>query len=387
MCDIVSVIITIFNGEKWVESCFKSILSQKISLDSSEDYNHNCDCNSHEISYQKLNHKKCNTYFYTIPLIKIELCIFDDASTDNTLKLLNQWEEIFKNHNIDVKIFRNTTGKPKGVGYGRNVAIKKSIGEYLCFQDIDDIMFPNRIINQYILAKENKNSIIGSKFIRIPENSTNRFQRWANNLPESKLNLQVYTSNGPTIIMPTWFCHRYVYDAVPDGFSENGKGTPEDLIFFYKHLDNGGNVIRSNEILLIYRYHLSATTFSVSEETIWQIRLKRLINNVLCTKEWLNGFTIWNAGKQGRKLFRDIPDEFKRIVRAFCDVDQKKIDQKYNYFDKNKRQVTYSIPIIHFEKIKPPIIICMKLDLTNGIFEKNLKSLNLNEGKDYIIFS
>lgn len=65
--------------------------------------------------------------------------------------------------------------------------------------------------------------------------------------------------------MPTWFCHRKVYERVEEGFDEHGKGVPEDLIFFYKHLDLGGSVIRTDESLVIYRYHPNATTFSVTE--------------------------------------------------------------------------------------------------------------------------
>lgn len=64
--------------------------------------------------------------------------------------------------------------------------------------------------------------------------------------------------------MPTWFCHRSVFDKV-GGFSEDGKGTPEDLIFFYRHLDLGGKLFRVDEPLVIYTYHITATTFSINE--------------------------------------------------------------------------------------------------------------------------
>lgn len=64
--------------------------------------------------------------------------------------------------------------------------------------------------------------------------------------------------------MPTWFCHRNIFNCV-NGFSECGKGTPEDLIFFYKHLDLSGIVLRIDEVLLNYKYHKGATTFSIKE--------------------------------------------------------------------------------------------------------------------------
>lgn len=46
------------------------------------------------------------------------------------------------------------------MGYGRNRSIERSSGNYFCFQDIDDEMFPDRIQNQLDLAVKNKNSVI-----------------------------------------------------------------------------------------------------------------------------------------------------------------------------------------------------------------------------------
>lgn len=41
------------------------------------------------------------------------------------------------------------------------------------------------------------------------------------------------------------------------------KGTPEDLIFFYKHLSAGGKLMRIDKPLLMYRYHPQCTTHDV----------------------------------------------------------------------------------------------------------------------------
>lgn len=45
--------------------------------------------------------------------------------------------------------------------------------------------------------------------------------------------MQVYTSHGPTVIMPTWCCMRQVFDRV-GGFDEGGKvhGLQELLSLF-----------------------------------------------------------------------------------------------------------------------------------------------------------
>lgn len=249
-------------------------------------------------------------------------------------------------------------------------------------------MMPNRIQKQLEPGRHlGDNTIIGSKFTRNPENSTYRFTKWANNLPADKLSVQIYTSNGPTLVMPTWFMHRNVFERV-GGFSEDGTGTPEDLIFFYQHLDLGGKLHRVEEFLLEYTYHPQATSFTIKSETIDEIRLKQLLKNEFnCdNKHWKDGFMIWNAGRQGRKFYRSLTENWQNQVTAFCDVDPKLIGTTFNHYEPKLRKTLRNIPIISYLNLKPPVIICMKLDLTDGAFEQNLESMNLVEGRDYILF-
>ncbi|XP_031413350.1 UDP-GlcNAc:betaGal beta-1,3-N-acetylglucosaminyltransferase-like protein 1 [Meleagris gallopavo] len=89
------------------------------------------------------------------------------------------------------------------------------------------------------------------------------------------------------------------------------QGVPEDLLFFYKHLQKGGEVLRVNHCLLLYRYHPQAATHSVLEETIWNHRVKFLEDRVLGS--WTS-FTIWNAGKQGKKLYRSLSPANRKKV-------------------------------------------------------------------------
>ncbi|GLV42926.1 hypothetical protein CBL_20482 [Carabus blaptoides fortunei] len=345
----VSVIIPIFNGEKWIDECFNSILNQT-----------------------------------AVNTLNIEVCVCNDASNDKTKELLDIWRIKFESNKISFKVYENTNDSPNGVGYGKNIAINISSGTYLCFQDIDDVMMLDRILKQYETARDMPdNVLIGTQFIRDPADSTARYTKWANTLTPKQLNDQIYTSYGPTVIMPTWFCHRNVFNRI-GGFCEDRKGTPEDLIFFYKHLDINGRIARVDMTLLIYRYHPLATTFSINEQTIWDIRIIRLENKVI--QSWRE-FTIWNAGKQGKKFYRCLKKENQNKVIALCDVDKKKIGKYYELYDEMNRKVITKLPIIHFREAKPPFILCVKLDMTDGVFEQNLRSLNLEEGKDYIYFS
>jgi hypothetical protein len=175
----------------------------------------------------------------------------------------------------------------------------------LCFQDADDIMYTDRISCQLKKAleieKQGKLPFIGSSFERLPLDSTSRYTRWANNLTQEELITQIYTAFGPTLIAPTWFISRKIYNNV-GGFNETmDKGFPEDLDFYYKALCLPIQLYRIQNPLLIYRYHSECATFSVDEKTIWDIRIKQIEKDIL--SKWKN-FTIWNAGKQGKKLYK-----------------------------------------------------------------------------------
>ncbi|XP_009946389.1 PREDICTED: UDP-GlcNAc:betaGal beta-1,3-N-acetylglucosaminyltransferase-like protein 1, partial [Leptosomus discolor] len=161
-------------------------------------------------------------------------------------------------------------------------------------------------------------------------------------------------------------------------------GVPEDLLFFYKHIQKGGEVFRVNHCLLLYRYHPQAATHSILEGTIWNHRVRFLEDRVLSS--WTS-FTIWNAGKQGKKLYRSLSPANRKKVAAFCDVDEKKITKGFYTYEESEERPKPKIPIRHFRDATPPFIICVKLDLTGGAFETNLNTLNLKEGMDYYHFN
>ncbi|XP_063207707.1 UDP-GlcNAc:betaGal beta-1,3-N-acetylglucosaminyltransferase-like protein 1 isoform X5 [Chroicocephalus ridibundus] len=222
---------------------------------------------------------------------------------------------------------------------------------------VDDVMMPQRVRLQHEAAIQHPNSIIGCQVRREPPESTERYTRWINNLTEEQLLTQVFTSHGPTVIMPTWFCSREWFFHVGK-FDEGGKGVPEDLLFFYKHIQKGGEVFRVNHCLLLYRYHPQAATHSVLEGTIWNHRVRFLEERVLSS--WTS-FTIWNAGKQGKKLYRSLSPANRKKVTAFCDVDEKKITKGFYTYEESEERPKPKIPICHFRAATPPFIICVKL--------------------------
>ncbi|XP_077922437.1 queuosine-tRNA galactosyltransferase isoform X3 [Halichoerus grypus] len=331
----------------------------------------------------------------------MELSVFNDASKDKSMTIIEKWKVKLEGSGIPVVIGGHASPSPRGVGYSKNQAVAQSSGSYLCFLDSDDVMMPQRVRLQLEAAARHPTSvspasvpsmcvscvcpqhIIGCQVRREPPDSTERYTRWINQLASDQLLTQVFTSNGPTVIMPTWFCSRAWFSHVGP-FDEGGQGVPEDLLFFYNHLRKGGGVVRVDQSLLLYRYHPNAATHSVLETTIWTHRVRFLEERVL--PHWA-AFTIWNAGRQGRRLYRSLTAGTRRKVVAFCDVDENKIRKGFYCHEDSQERPKPRVPILHFRAAQPPFVICVKLDLTGGAFEDNLRSLHLQEGRDFLHFS
>ncbi|XP_047688038.1 UDP-GlcNAc:betaGal beta-1,3-N-acetylglucosaminyltransferase-like protein 1 isoform X3 [Prionailurus viverrinus] len=310
----VSIILPVYNAELWLDECLASVLQQDFEG-------------------------------------SMELSVFNDASKDKSMTIIEKWKVKLENSGVLVVIGGHDSPSPRGVGYSKNQAIAQSSGSYLCFLDSDDVMMPQRVRLQLEAAAQHPTS--------------------------------VFTSNGPTVIMPTWFCSRAWFSYVGP-FDEGGKGEPEDLLFFYSHLRKGGGVIRVDQSLLLYRYHPNAATHSVLETTIWTHRVRFLEEWAL--PHWAT-FTIWNAGRQGRRLYRSLTAGMRRKVVAFCDVDENKIRKGFYCHEDSQERPKPRVPILHFRAARPPFVICVKLDLTGGAFEDNLRSLHLQEGRDFLHFS
>jgi glycosyltransferase involved in cell wall biosynthesis len=117
---LVSVIITVYNKEKYLDSCIKSIVNQ--------DYR------------------------------ELEIIIIDDGSNDKSTEIINNWIPMDNR----IKLYSQ---KNSGVSISRNNGIKKAHGEYILFVDGDDMLENNAINKLVITALKTKSDIIVSNFI------------------------------------------------------------------------------------------------------------------------------------------------------------------------------------------------------------------------------
>ncbi|MDR0682137.1 MAG: glycosyltransferase family 2 protein [Dysgonamonadaceae bacterium] len=74
-----------------------------------------------------------------------EVIIVDDGSTDNTIRLLEDYKQKITRKDIAFTILKQRNA---GAPVARNRGLKSAKGEYIVFFDSDDLMLPNRIEEQ-----------------------------------------------------------------------------------------------------------------------------------------------------------------------------------------------------------------------------------------------
>jgi len=111
----ISVIIPIYNCEKYIKECLSSLIKQTFK--------------------------------------NFEIICVNDGSNDDTLKILKKFEA--KDERIIIFNQNNS-----GPGIARNIGMKKSKGEYLIFLDSDDIFKKTMLEELYIKIKENDSDVV-----------------------------------------------------------------------------------------------------------------------------------------------------------------------------------------------------------------------------------
>lgn len=113
--DLISVVVPIYNSEKFLETCILSILKQ---------------------TYKN-----------------IELILIDDGSIDGSSLICKKYLK----KDLRVKYIKNTNS---GVSVARNTGIENSKGKYICFIDSDDIIERNYIETLHNIILEKKVDVV-----------------------------------------------------------------------------------------------------------------------------------------------------------------------------------------------------------------------------------
>lgn len=125
--DLVSIIVPIYNSNKYIKRCIDSIINQKYK--------------------------------------NIEILLIDDGSTDNSLELCNE----YKGKDSRVSIISR---KNMGVSFTRNEGIEKARGNYILFVDADD--FLNYDCISFLMENNENYDVISFNYNIFSDNQTSK---------------------------------------------------------------------------------------------------------------------------------------------------------------------------------------------------------------------
>jgi|AntAceMinimDraft_17_1070374.scaffolds.fasta_scaffold03646_6 glycosyltransferase involved in cell wall biosynthesis len=171
----------------------------------------------------------------------IELLIADDASTDNTRKIIDALKD------SRIKTYHNKTNK----GYLKtcNILLSKAKGELIAFQDADDISDLNRFKKQIdYLNKDLSIDVLGTNAIIINSNGDILYKtEWEKNVNKAIFNFKFHFSTN------SWLFKRNVYDQI-GGYNKYFKIGFEDF-YWAALIAEKYKIINMDEHLYFYRKH------------------------------------------------------------------------------------------------------------------------------------
>lgn len=243
----VSVIIPVYNTDKYLRECLDSIVNQTLR--------------------------------------NIEIICIDDGSTDNSLKILKEYE----GEDSRFKVFSQENA---GQGNARNRGMSLAEGKYIYFMDSDDFIKSNTLKDTFEIA-ENKNlDLVMFQLINYDEDTGELFENDYYTMEE------VYNFVGDDVFSVNDI-DELVFDIAVSPVNKlynrefllnSGAKFPEDLIFednlfFWDFIFGAERMAFHKEFLYIRRVHDSSATGKGDERFLDTIK----VNNLIIDKFIKNG--------------------------------------------------------------------------------------------------
>lgn len=302
MESLISVIIPIYNVEKYLKECVDSIINQ---------------------TYKNL-----------------EIILVDDGSPDNCGKICDEYAD----KDSRIKVIHKKNG---GLSDARNAGMTISTGEYLVFVDSDDYMTADGIEYLYKLARENNAQlVIGGTEKFIDEANEIIYTSYNKNLNEEVFTKEAAIKDFFLNGCASWarIYKREVHMNILFPIDEIN----EDEAIVLSVIDKCTKIMKSNKIVYNYRYRpesITSSTFSLKKmdwhehcksnldfikqnySELTEYAEKRYYSSVIFSLTSIS----FEKNKQPYKeilqeLKRELKDEYRNILKNPCTSKREKIE-------------------------------------------------------------
>jgi len=285
----ITVLMAVYNGEKYLKKAIDSILNQTFK--------------------------------------NFEFLIINDGSTDNTVKILQN----YKDPRIKIVTNKKNLGLVKSLNKGLDIAR----GEYIARMDADDISLPNRLRTQLDFMKKNKKYVVVGSSVEVIDEKGNIITTWRREGDPLLLKWKLIVS--PSIMHSTAFFKKNII--IKEGKYNIEFKDAEDFELWSRLSDK---YLLSNieKPLVQYRIHDSSVMGTLRKINDNEAHFKVIRNNLSkyidFNEEDVHLFKLFREGPQTTKEGKRKRKILKKILKSFL--------KKNNLNKKQKKILKKQIP-------------------------------------------
>lgn len=276
-----SIIIPVYNAEKYLKKCLESVINQKTKY-------------------------------------KYEIIVINDGSTDNSLNVL----KIYSNK---IKIIDKPNSGP---GDSRNKGLELASGKYILFVDSDDYVSDNFVEKMLDTIIQNEADIVICDYYRVTTNNIKYFNK-------GEAGIYLKNNFNKVLLMEFHSCNKifkkelFNYETYPTDMLF------EDVVLVSKLILKANKIVKINDPLYYYRKNENSTTNIINDSNYDILKATKIIekdfiaNNYKDEIEFLyiNNILVDLIIKIFKSTKTDKIKEVKRL--------KKKVIEKYPFWYKN----------------------------------------------------
>lgn len=290
----ISVILPVLNGEKFIRNAIESVISQSFR--------------------------------------DFELIVVNDGSTDNTLNILNSYDD-------ERIIIVNQTNH--GPGHARNTALERARGEYVMFLDADDYFKSNALETAYVEISKNNADIsffqiinyFEGKFYESPWFSLNNFDESFEKdtfKPEDTFDFLFDISGSPC----QKIFKKSFLDEIDAKFPQNTYF--EDMPFFFYTYLKAGKVSIIKKFLYVRCKQNDSITEKLGEKYLDTVKAGQILMDIFIKNNWydIHKFDLLAFKINGpRYALKSIEEKYRKDLFNLIKSDYNEIKHSQYYED------------------------------------------------------
>jgi glycosyltransferase involved in cell wall biosynthesis len=303
----ISVLLPVYNCENYIKDCIDSVLNQTFS--------------------------------------DFELLIIDDKSTDNTVKIIQQ----FNDDRIKLTIKEKNSGYTNSLNWG----IDQAKGKYIARMDGDDICMPNRFERQFYFLESNPDVLLCGTSIQLIGSIIEHRQ------PPTHEDILIKLCFETCFFHPTIMGRKQVF--IENKY--NSSFEPAEDYELWTRLAFKGKLANISEILLEYRVHshqVSKTKSNIQSDNAFQCKLR-----MLSSLNVLNAFT--------KEQIKIALDDYSDYTYADC----KNTLQFFDYLIESNQNIQFFEQKSFIEKVQSKRISFLKRYFEKGKGNRFVKTIFL----------